>query len=591
MAAGSSSRKLIRVLRPLRYLREEGFRQASTPTDSCRQTTEDPLLLSNVVKRDHDQVRLLRCRAPASAGFGLRGRVRADARARDRRDDGDLLGRRGRADPATAVPARRSHRLRAAAAVGERATTTRCSRSSRRPTTARRRRTLEEVVEYGDWQFNVVGLGEPRVAYGGLVTSNYFKVLAIQPFLGRALQADDDSRGAPPVAVLTYEFWQRVTGADRDVINKTIELTGVRDDDRRRARAGIALRRHGARRALRELSDQRALHGRVDAERAQHRMTDLYALVKDGVVAAAGAGRRERRLEAAARRRIRPTIPLRAASSTTLTPWREMLVRNARPTLLVLMGAVGLVLLVACANVGNLTLARLVRRERELAVRAALGATPGQLRRSCSSSICVLAVGGALLGSRSPASRAAASSTTPAGSRCAPMRCSLNSTVLAFSLVSASRRRFSSPGRRACRRRARSRRAARPAGRGQRSTTGRVERRAQRALVAVQVAISFVVLVGAGLLVRTFVNLQSVDPGFDESGVLARPGAEHDAHPAGSQPRDARRGHGEACSAYSRRRERGDAAAARRSRSSTSTRCTCGRPRAGSAAASRRCRC
>ena len=129
--------------------------------------------------------------------------------------------------------------------------------------------TLEEVVEYGDWQFNVVGLGEPRVAYGGLVTSNYFKVLAIHPFLGRALQPEDDSRASPPVAVLTYEFWQRATGADREHRRQDDRAHRRADDDRRRARAGIALRRHAARGAVRELSDQRALHGRVDAERAQ----------------------------------------------------------------------------------------------------------------------------------------------------------------------------------------------------------------------------------------------------------------------------------------------------------------------------------
>ena len=128
--------------------------------------------------------------------------------------------------------------------------------------------TLEEVVEYGDWQFNVVGLGEPRVAFGGLVTSNYFKVLAIRPYLGRVLQPSDDGRGTAPVAVLTYEFWQRVTGADPGVINRADRADRRGGDDRRRARTGIALRRDGARGAVRELSDQRALHERVDAERA-----------------------------------------------------------------------------------------------------------------------------------------------------------------------------------------------------------------------------------------------------------------------------------------------------------------------------------
>src|SRR5215510_352361 len=68
-------------------------------------------------------------------------------------------------------------------------------------------KTIQEVVEYGDWQFNVVGLGEPRLAYGGLVTSNYFTVLAIKPRMGRTLMPEDDLRSSAPVAVLTYEFW------------------------------------------------------------------------------------------------------------------------------------------------------------------------------------------------------------------------------------------------------------------------------------------------------------------------------------------------------------------------------------------------
>src|SRR6186997_1897474 len=88
-------------------------------------------------------------------------------------------------------------------------------------------RTIEEVVEYGDWQFNVVGAGEPRLAYGGLVTSNYFKVLAIRPSLGRTLAADDDLDGAAPVAVLTYEFWRQAFGSDPGVVGKVVELTGV----------------------------------------------------------------------------------------------------------------------------------------------------------------------------------------------------------------------------------------------------------------------------------------------------------------------------------------------------------------------------
>jgi len=380
-------------------------------------------------------------------------------------------------------------------------------------------RTIEEVVEYGDWQFNVVGLGEPRVAFGGLVTSNYFKVLAIRPQLGRALQAEDDSRSSPAVAVLTHEFWQRVAGSDPNVIGKSIELTGVPATIVGVLEPGS----HYAGTARAEIyanypTNAHYMGASMQNER-NHRMTDLYALVKDGISlqqAQADVSAVSQRLHAS----YPADYPAERGFDTTLTPWREILVRRARPTLLVLMGAVGLVLLVACANVGNLTLARLVRRERELAVRAALGATPAQLRWQLLTEHAVLAVAGSLLGVviASLARGGLADYARRLTLRADALQ--LNGTVLAFSLVVgvvaailfAWMPRLPSAGRVAS--------SGGGGGAGQRSTTGRVERRAQRALVAVQVAISFVVLVGAGLLVRTFINLQRVDSGFEENGVL-----------------------------------------------------------------------
>jgi len=379
-------------------------------------------------------------------------------------------------------------------------------------------RTLEEVVEYGDWQFNVVGLGEPRVVYGGLVTSNYFKVLAIRPFIGRVLQPDDDGRATQPVAVLTYEFWQRITGSDRSVINKTIELTGV-------ATTIVGVLEPGSHYAGTERADIYAnyptnahyMSASMQNERA-HRMTDLYALVKDGVTvdqAQADVTAVSNRLHIA----YPAEYPAERGFGVTITPWREVLVRKARPTLLVLMGAVGLVLLVACANVGNLTLARLVRRERELAVRAALGATPAHLRKQLLAEHLLLALAGSVVGI---AIAAFAHGGLVDYTRRLTLRAdalALNVVVLGFSLLIAVAAailfawmpRLPDPG---------SVSSSAAATGGQRLTTGRVERRAQRTLVAVQVAISFIVLTGAGLLVRTFMNLQRVDPGFSEAGVL-----------------------------------------------------------------------
>ena len=382
--------------------------------------------------------------------------------------------------------------------------------------------TLDQVVEYGDWQFNVVGLGEPRLAYGGLVTSNYFTVLAIKPQLGRTLMAEDDRRDSAPVAVLTNEFWLRVLGGDPNVIGRAIELTNV-------PATIVGVLEPGSHYAGTQRAELYAnyptnshyMSASMQNERA-HRMTDLYMLIKPGVSLDAARADVTRVMD-----RLHKSYPAEYRADqgfgVSLTPWREVLVRKARPTLLVLMGAVGLVLLVACANVGNLTLARLVRRERELAVRSALGATPAQLRGQLVVEHLILALAGSVLGVTVAAVAMGALSDYTARYTLRADALGLNVTVLTFSIlvgalaavVFAWAPRLPSAGAAA---------SASGAGSsgttGTRTTIGRGERRAQRLLVAAQVGISFVVLVGAGLLVRTFINLQRVDPGFNSANVV-----------------------------------------------------------------------
>src|SRR5262249_60440179 len=214
---------------------------------------------------------------------------------------------------------------------------------------------------------------------GGLVTSNYFKVLAIRPLFGRSLTSDDDKRSSAPVAVLTYEFWRRAFGDDKSAVGKVVELSGV-------ATTIVGVLEPGSHYAGSKRAELYAnyptnthyMSATMQGDR-QHRMTDVYALVKAGVPLVQAQPEMTGiadRLHAS----YPKDYPAAAGYGLTLTPWRDVLVKNARPTLLVLMGAVALVLLVACANVGNLTLARLVRRERELAIRAALGASVRHLR-------------------------------------------------------------------------------------------------------------------------------------------------------------------------------------------------------------------
>src|SRR5690349_14787422 len=86
-------------------------------------------------------------------------------------------------------------------------------------------KTADQFVEFGDWTFNVLGRGEPHRATGGLVTANFFPMLGAQPLLGRMLVPGDEAKGAPPVAVLTHEYWQRMFGSDPAVVGQTLDLT------------------------------------------------------------------------------------------------------------------------------------------------------------------------------------------------------------------------------------------------------------------------------------------------------------------------------------------------------------------------------
>ena len=267
-------------------------------------------------------------------------------------------------------------------------------------------------------------------------------------------------------------------------------------------------------------------------------MTDLYALVKDGVTLDRAQTGRHGRSPAGCTTAYPADYPAARGFSTTLTPWREVLVRNARPTLL---------------DPDGRGRARAARRVRERRQPHAGAARPARARArrcarrsaprrascagSCSSSIWCWPAAGRCSASRSPAIARGGLADYTGRLTLRADALQLNATVLAFSLR---RRRRGGDALRLDAAPARAGRGLRRAPRcsgGQRSTTGRIERRAQRALVAVQIAISFVVLVGAGLLVRTFVNLQHVDPGFDETGVLVVNAPNMTRLAAGQEPR------------------------------------------------------
>jgi predicted permease len=378
---------------------------------------------------------------------------------------------------------------------------------------------LDEVVEFGDWTFSVVGHDEPHRATGGLVTSNYFEVLGFRPRIGRTLVPADDRRTSAPVMVLTHEYWTRVFGADSSVVGRTLKLTN-------KPVTVVGVLEPGSHYASSRRQDFYVNYPTNDhymgasmQDERRHRMTDVFARM------APGATIEHARVELTGvaerlHREYPNAYPETMGITISATRWQDELTKNARSTLLLLFGTVVLVLVIACANVANLSLTRLVRRERELAIRAALGAGNGLLRRQLLSESLVLATAGAVVGilvaiaALDVLVRYTERFTLRTG------EIGLDGVVLAFTLLvalSAAVGLAMLPGWRFTRNLTASLVGAGAAGR---STGSLARRRLQRMLVVGQLAVSFILLIGAGLLVRSLINLAKVDAGFDVENVL-----------------------------------------------------------------------
>jgi len=384
-------------------------------------------------------------------------------------------------------------------------------------------RTLDQFVEYGDWTFTVVGDEDPHRAVGGLVTSNYFEVLALNPAVGRTLGPQDDGEGAEPVVVLTHDYWTRVFGADPDVIDRTVRLFAFSQPKVARIVGVLEPGTHytGTRTQdffVNYATNEHYLSATMQDART-HRMTDVFARLRPGQSAEA-AQTELAVLSAAMHESFPETYPEHQGLTVQASLWQEELTREARPTLIVLMGTVVLVLLLACANVANLTLTRIVRRERELTVRAALGAGRTRLRNQLLSENLVLSLAGAGLGlvlalfGLELLVEYANRFTVRTG------EIGIDIPVLVFTIVVAIVVAVllawapALPGVQGLGN------AAGAAG-GARGAIGLPKKHVQRALVVSQLALSFTLLIGAGLMVRSLVNLTQVDTGIDYESVVS----------------------------------------------------------------------
>ncbi len=375
--------------------------------------------------------------------------------------------------------------------------------------------TLAGIAEYSPITFTLVGESDAVRIDVGLVTGNYFSVMGLSPVLGRSFNEGDDGRSAAPVMILTYDYWQKRFGGDPSVVGRTLRVgghavtvVGVLQP------APFYPTRIDA--LMNMVNSEHHLSAMMVTGRT-HRMTAMIARL------APGASVEQARAEVAAiTARAHADHPeaydAGSGFQVTVTPFQEILGQRARLTMRLLMGAAAFVLIIACANVANLTLMRGLRREQELVVRAALGAGASRLRRLLLAENLVLAVAGSILGLLIALGGLRMLTTFAArySPRAGEIR--IDGAVLGFSLllavVVAVLLSFA-PGL------ASERTLGASLAGGGRRTTGSVRRqRLQQTLVVAQIAVSVMLLTGAGLLTRTMQRLSEVDSGIDAEKVL-----------------------------------------------------------------------
>jgi predicted permease len=376
-------------------------------------------------------------------------------------------------------------------------------------------KTLSAFGDFSTIGFTMVGLGESREVRAGVVGGSYFAVMGLHPVLGRLLDARDDGKNAAGAAVLTYRFWTTGLKSDPSVIGKTVRLgersatiVGVLEPSvpypaETEIIANIVTSPHHLSATM--------VTGRV------HRMTELFARLAPGVDL--DTARAELRTVHGAIVREHPAdYSPKADFRIEAVRLRDQITSRARTVLLVLLAASVLIFIIACSNVANLILARTVRREGELAVRAALGASTAALRLTLLTESLLLCGAGALLGVLIARPTVAILARYAARFSVRALDLTVDSSVLwvgaALAIVAAVLLAFvprlpssdTSHGF--------------GLSSGSVRITGGTNRRL-RAFAVTQIAASFVLLAGASMLLRTLLALQSAQTGFDTHRVLA----------------------------------------------------------------------
>ncbi|HYU77672.1 MAG TPA: ABC transporter permease [Vicinamibacterales bacterium] len=377
---------------------------------------------------------------------------------------------------------------------------------------------FEGIVEFHQMNFDLLRRGEPDRVATGVVSPNFFDALGIKPILGRAFVDTDDDEGAPAVLILTHAYWQTKFGGDRGIIGQVFQM-----NDRPHTVVGVLPPVPQYPNEVDLYMPTSACPFRAAAERqvAQNRrpfLVQVFGLLKRGASPATAAAEVATVAEHFKRDYpdvYRPALGFHAQTANVL----EQLTARARELLLILLGTTGLVLLIACANVANLALARMLRRDRELAMRSALGAGRGRLVRQLLTESLVLAVAGGAFGLLFAWSTVDMLTKFVERFTSRTGEIDIDPGVLVFTLLVSVVTGVLFGTFPALASRIDVANALKSGGKGTSNTAGR--HRLQSALIIAQVAVSVVLLVGAGLLLVSLYRLQSVDPGFKPERVMS----------------------------------------------------------------------
>jgi putative ABC transport system permease protein len=379
---------------------------------------------------------------------------------------------------------------------------------------------IHSVSEFGDFStmgFTMIGLGEPRGVQGGVVGGTYFEVMGLRPVLGRLIGPQDDGPNAAGVVVLTYRFWSTVFNKNPDVIGKTVRLSSIGD---RSATVIGVLEPSVPYPADTEIianvvTSSHHLSATMVTGRV-HRMTELFGKLAPG--ATLDQAHAELRTVYATMQRSHPeAYPDNGGFRIVTTMLRDQITSGARTVLLVLLAASGLLFIIACSNVANLILARTVRREGELSIRAALGASTGALRQMLLAESLLLGCAGAALGVMSAQPLVTILARYASRFSVRALDLTVDSSLLwvgvALAIVAAVVLAFVP------------RLPSANAPNGMNLVSGSVRMtsstRRQRIFAVTQIAASFVLLAGASMLITTLLALQKTQTGVDTRQVLA----------------------------------------------------------------------